>query len=824
MNPRVIRSGWLFVTLAVLLVVLLGPVLAPYGPTAAVAPPFQGPSGSHPLGTDVVGRDVLSRVLHGGLPLLSIAGLALVVAYALGLGLGLIAGLRRAVDGWIMRPVDAIVVIPWFLLLAVIATAMGAGPAAIVVTTALASVPWIIRIVRTGTMEVAATGYLESARARGEPLWRLALVEVLPNLRSVVLADAGVRMSASISMVAVSGFLGLGLRPPSADWALMITENRPGFGMQPWAVLAPALLIMVLVVSVNMVTDRALGSARTVGTWSAGVRRAGIRQGGVRAAGVRRAEERHVDVRTAGGRRAGQRQRGSRDVVPVAGPGLTVAGLDVRDAAGNAVLEDISVHVPAGSGLAVVGPSGAGKTTFALALLGALPDGLTASGAVGLGENGQRRAVGYVPQDPATGLNPALRIGSVLRDIAGRHGESDIAASVAAALLRVELPADRAFQRRFPHELSGGQQQRVLLAMAMIGDPALLVLDEPTTGLDARTRDRLVDTLLRIRRDRTSTLLVITHDRTSVAPLIDDVLELDAGRSVPPVTHGRVSPPPRNGASGSPCAGESATPGGVGGSVSGARCAGAAAPVLRVDGLTVGHGRRGGFRPVAEGLSFELRAGECLAVTGRSGAGKTTVARALAGLHAPVRGVVELDGSPLHPRVDRRPTEHRRAVQLVFQNPATSLNPAYRIGAQIGRPLRLLHGLDDAAAGQRTRELLAGVGLDAGLGLRRPEHLSGGQQQRAAIARALAAAPRVLICDEITSSLDPSSRDTVLDLLERLRREGLALIVISHQEAVIDRLADRVLELPEHGADGGAISPSMVSPEAFPLAPSDKSH
>ncbi|MBF6177608.1 ABC transporter ATP-binding protein/permease [Nocardia otitidiscaviarum] len=794
MSRTPIRSGWLFVTLAVLLVVLLGPVLAPYGPTAAVAPPFQGPSGSHPLGTDVVGRDVLSRVLHGGLPLLSTAGLALVVAYALGLGLGLIAGLRRTVDGWIMRPVDAIVVIPWFLLLAVIATAMGAGPAAIVVTTALASVPWIIRIVRTGTMEVAATGYLESARARGEPLWRLALVEVLPNLRSVVLADAGVRMSASISMVAVSGFLGLGLRPPSADWALMITENRPGFGMQPWAVLAPALLIMVLVVSVNMVTDRALSSARSVGTWSASVRR------------------------------AGQRQVGSRDVVAVAGPGLTVAGLDARDAAGNAVLEDISVHVPAGSGLAVVGPSGAGKTTFALALLGALPDGLRASGAVGLGEDGRRRAVGYVPQDPATGLNPALRIGSVLRDIARRHGESDIAASVAAALHRVELPADRAFRRRFPHELSGGQQQRVLLAMALLGDPALLVLDEPTTGLDARTRDRLVDTLLRIRRDRTSTLLVITHDLTSVAPLIDDVLELDAGRSVPPVTHGSVSPPPRNGASGLPCDGESATPSGVGGSVSASRCTGAAAPVLRVDGLTVGHGRRGGFRPVVEGLSFELRAGECLAVTGRSGAGKTTVARALAGLHAPVRGVVEFDGTPLHPRVDRRPTEHRRAVQLVFQNPATSLNPAYRIGAQIGRPLRLLHGLDDAAAGQRTRELLAGVGLDAGLRLRRPEHLSGGQQQRAAIARALAAAPRVLICDEITSSLDPSSRDTVLDLLERLRREGLALIVISHQEAVVDRLADRVLELPEYGAEGGAISPSMVSPETFPLAPSGKSH
>ncbi|WP_306359749.1 ATP-binding cassette domain-containing protein [Nocardia sp. CC227C] len=904
MSHRLIRSGWLIVTLAVLLVVLLGPALAPYGPTAAVAPPFQGPSGSHLLGTDVVGRDVLSRVLHGGLPLLSIAGLALVVAYALGLGLGLTAGLRRAVDGWIMRPVDAIVVIPWFLLLAVIATAMGSGPAAIVVTTALASVPWIIRIVRTGTMEVATTGYLESARARGEPLWRLALVEVLPNLRSVVLADAGVRMSASISMVAVSGFLGLGLRPPSADWALMITENRPGFGMQPLAVLAPALLIMVLVVSVNMLTDRALGSARAAGTWSAGGRSAAARRVGARAAV-----------------RAGARQSGTRRVTALSGPGLTVTGLDVRDAAGNAVLEDISVHIPAGGGLAVVGPSGAGKTTLALALLGALPDGLTASGAVGLGDSGHRRAVGYVPQDPATGLNPALRIGAALREIARRHGESDTAASVGTALRRVDLPADREFQRRFPHELSGGQQQRVLLTMALLGDPALVVLDEPTTGLDARTRDRLVDTLLRIRRARTSTLLVITHDLASVAPLIDEVLELDGGRAVSPVARGGEPSQPGGGETDSwtgasassagayvlsdggesspsrdresvascdaeaavsaevevpvPCGTEAAARGDIGGapvfsgsggagiavrdgagspgpgragspgpcsgesrgaaSVSAVRRAsverhasarppaGDAIPVLRVDGLTVGHGRRGRFRPVVDGLSFDLHAGECLAVTGRSGAGKTTVARALAGLHAPVRGVVDLDGVPLRPRVDRRPVEHRRAVQLVFQNPATSLNPAYRIGAQIGRPSRLLHGLDAAAARRRTRELLESVGLDAELRTRRPEHLSGGQQQRAAIARALAAAPRVLICDEITSSLDPPSRDTVLDLLERLRREGLALIVISHQEAVVDRLADRVLEIAEDGAQAAAMTPSTGSPAVVPRAPSGTS-
>ncbi|MGW0246750.1 ABC transporter ATP-binding protein/permease [Nocardia goodfellowii] len=741
-----IRSGWLLVTLAVLLLIILGPVLASYAPTAVTGPPFQPPSAQHPLGTDVVGRDVAARVLHGGLPLLSIAGPALIVAYVLGSMLGLVAGLRRDWDHWIMRPVDAITVVPWFLLLAVIATAMGAGPAAIIVTVALASVPWIIRIVRTCVLELASTGYVESARARGEPLWRLALVEVLPNLRAVLLADAGVRMSATVSLVAMSGFLGLGLRPPAPDWSLMITENRPGFAVQPWAVLAPALLIMVLVVSVNMVTDRISGT--------------------------------------------GQRSATPRPMaVSAPGSGLAVDGLTVRDPSGTVVLDGISLRLPPGGGMAVIGPSGAGKTTLALAVLGALPPGLTATGSVSLGGSADRRAVGYVPQDPATGLNPALRIGTVLREIARRYGTFGDSDCVAEALRRVDLPDDRRFQRRFPHELSGGQQQRVLLAMALLGDPALLVLDEPTTGLDARTRDRLIETLRRIRRENATALLVITHDSAAVRSLVDDVLTLAAGRvvSAPRRSSGAttVFRVPRA---------EIATP-----------------PILRVSGLTVAHRRGGKTHPVVDELSFTLRAGECLAVTGRSGAGKTTVARALSGLHVPLRGSIELDGAPLHPRVDRRSKQQRRAIQLVFQNPATSLNPGYRIGGQITRPLRLLQGMDGSAARARSGGLLDEVGLDAVLALRRPGRLSGGQQQRAAIARALAAEPRILICDEITSALDPVSQHRVLDLLDELRRTGLALIVISHQETVIDRLADRVLSLPD-----GRTTPIQASTAGLP--------
>ncbi|MFC3965114.1 ABC transporter ATP-binding protein/permease [Nocardia jiangsuensis] len=724
-----IRTGWAVLAAALLLLVLAGPLLAPHPPTAVAGAPFLPPAAAHPLGTDVIGRDVLSRVLHGGLPLVSIAALSLTLAYAAGAGLGVVAGLRRRADPWISRPVDAIVVLPWFLLLAVIATALGAGPAAVATAAALAAVPWIVRIVRTATVEIAATGYVESARARGEPLWRLALVEVLPNLRPVLAADAGVRLSATVSIVAVSSFLGLGLRPPSADWALMITENRQGFAQQPLAVLAPALLIMVLVVAVNMISDRALDPG---------------------AAGP------------------------ALPPVSGGGGGVRVRGLRVLAADGATVLDGIDLDLPAGSAVAVVGDSGAGKTTLALAILGALPAGLSATGQVSV-ESGSR-AVGYVPQDPGSGLNPALRIGTALAEITRLHGDS-----VGTALRRVGLPDDRAFRRRHPHQLSGGQQQRVLLAMALLGDPAVVVLDEPTTGLDAAARADLVRTL---RRDTAATLLVITHDPAALAPIVQHVAELERGRLISFRPVADLAPAPEVARKTLPHSAREA--------------------ILRVDGLTTGH-RRG--RPVATDLSFTLRPGHCLALTGPSGAGKTTVARTLAGLHPPDRGTLTLRGQPLHPRVDHRPIAQRRAIQLVCQNPATSLNPAHSIGTQIARPLRLLRGMTAPAATRETSRLLAAVRLAPELAARRPDRLSGGQQQRAALARALAAGPEVLLCDEITASLDRRAAEVVLDILDDLRGSGVALLVISHQQWVLERLADGIVDLAADHAAGAWRKP-----------------
>ncbi|HLS79375.1 MAG TPA: ATP-binding cassette domain-containing protein [Nocardia sp.] len=762
------RTGWSLLSAAVLALIVFGPLLAPYPATATVGPPFRPPGGAHLLGTDVVGRDVLSRVLHGGLPLLSVSIAALAAAYAIGLAVGLVAGLRAGADRWLMRPIDVLVVIPWFLLLAVIATALGAGAPAMVLTACLAAAPWIARVVRTCVHELAATGYVEAARGRREPLWRIAVVEVLPNLRAVLAADAGIRSAGVISVVAVGGFLGLGLRPPSPDWALMITENRPGFGVQPWSVLAPALLVMLLVVPVNMLGDRALGSPSR--------------------------------VRRASGTRTGcSIDTGSADTDAV-----RVDGLTVRTDRGVPVLTDIAFRLPPGGGLAVVGPSGAGKTTLVSAVLGALPPGWTATGSVSIGvAGGGARRVGFVPQDPATGLNPALRIGAAIGEIARLRPRSpaERATTVCAALRRVGLPDDREFRGRYPHQLSGGQQQRVLLAMALLDDPAVVVLDEPTTGLDRRTRAELLDTLVRLRRESGTAFLVITHDLPAVAPMADQVLELDHGhvKSLA-CTPGFPGAPPE------PVARTR-------------RRTVSAPPILRAEDLTIGH--RG--RPVAAGLSFDLAAGSCLAVTGRSGTGKTTLARTVAGLHLPVRGHIRLGAQPLPARVEARTAAHCGAIQLVAQNPAGSLNPSHRVGTQIARPLRLLRGMDAARARAEAGRLLAAVRLDPEIARRRPGQLSGGQQQRVALARALAAAPRVLICDEITASLDDDSREVVVELLDRLRREGMSLLLISHQESVIDRLADDVLDLGAH--PGERVRPAASgAPGLVTTAPEETDH
>ncbi len=248
---------------AVMLIVVLaiafaGPLVAPYSPTEIPCVPFGGPSRDYLLGCDGFGHDVLSRVLHGGMTVVVLGLTSTLVAYVFGAAIGLVAGFRGGrVDAVLMRSVDILLAFPPILLLLVLATGAGFGVGPVLVGIVLVQTPGISRVVRAATAETATRAFVEAAIARGERVRWILRREILPNISTALVADGGTRLTASILLVAAMNFLGLGLRPPAADWALMISENRSGLTLQPWAVAAPAAMIAMLTISVNLVADAA---------------------------------------------------------------------------------------------------------------------------------------------------------------------------------------------------------------------------------------------------------------------------------------------------------------------------------------------------------------------------------------------------------------------------------------------------------------------------------------------------------------------------------------------------------------------------------------
>lgn len=504
---------------------------------------------------------------------------------------------------------------------------------------------------------------------------------------------------------------------------------------------------------------------------------------------------------------------------------IRVVGLRA-EAGGSALVDDVSFELAAGRVLALVGASGSGKTTIGRALLGEHAPGVALSGTVEV-----RGRIGYLPQHPASVLNPVRRVGAVLREIARRHAPDGAAAErVASVLPRAGLPAGEDLLRRYPHQLSGGQQQRLVLAQTLLTAPSAIVADEPTTGQDAITRGEVAGELRGLARQGIAVVL-LSHDLDVVRALADQVIVLRGGRvtesgraedvfsrpghdytrrllaarlpatprpalEVPPpvsVLPGPVALPPAGVSPGPevpPPVPEVPSPVPV-----------SPLPVLEVPperarievaGLTAGH--RSG--PVLDDVSLRVAAGQCLALVGRSGSGKTTLARCVAGLHEPARGTVLLDGRPLAPSLSHRRREDIARVQYVFQDAHASFDPGRTVADQVSRTAVRLRGLGPGQAREAALDMLGRVGLGPAAAARRPGGLSGGELQRAALARALLASPDVLICDEITSGLDTVTQAGVLDLLDGLRRAlGLTLVLISHDMGVVARLADHVVIL-----------------------------
>ncbi|MFE9902664.1 dipeptide ABC transporter ATP-binding protein [Streptomyces achromogenes] len=486
---------------------------------------------------------------------------------------------------------------------------------------------------------------------------------------------------------------------------------------------------------------------------------------------------------------------------------VEVTDLTVEFGALRAV-DGLSFSLAQGAALALVGESGSGKSTVAGALLGLhRGTGARVGGSVRVAgtdvqtasDEELRRLRGakaaMVFQDPLSSLDPYYAIGDQIAEVYRVHARVTRRAARARAvdvLDRVGIPDAARRARSRPHEFSGGMRQRALLAMALAGEPDLLIADEPTTALDVTVQAQILDLVHALRTETGMGLLLVTHDVGVAAESVDDILVMRHGRAVErgpvgavlaapaePYTRELLDAVPRVDArrTASPATGE---------------------VVLEATGVRreFGRGRRA-FAAVDD-VSVTVRRGETLGVVGESGSGKTTLGRMLVGLLEPTAGEIRYEGRP-HTGVNP-------AVQMVFQDPVSSLNPRRSVGESIADPLRARGERDEEHIRGRVAELLERVGLDRAHYDRYPHEFSGGQRQRVGIARALAAEPRALVCDEPVSALDVTTQAQVVALLGELQRElGLALVFIAHDLAVVRQVSDRVAvmrrgRLVEYGA------------------------
>ena len=549
------------------------------------------------------------------------------------------------------------------------------------------------------------------------------------------------------------------------------------------------------------------------------------------------------------------------------------------------VLRNINLAVRQSETVGLVGESGSGKSTLALAAMGYLKRGLRVLNGSCHFEHQDLFALnrkeleglrggklGLVPQNSGQSLTPTLRIGAQLTEALRLHSRIDPEQHhdrVLNLLTQVRLPDPEAIFTRFPHELSGGQQQRAAIAMALAGEPAALLLDEPTTGLDVTTQAHILELLRDLATETGMAMVYVSHDLGAIAQVCDRIVVMYAGEVVlegttrlvlkspthpyargllrsihklndpnlPTALHGR---PPAPGGAGDGCAfvdrcaiasefcktSRPPLAAGPAGAlvrchhadqshrlsmVSGGNASRAANPdaesVLRLEDVAIRYdkpglldrwyGRNQGKPATVDDISIVLKKGETLGLVGESGSGKSTILKAIAGLLPPAKGILELgNGDLLPPDVENRGPEHLRRIQLIFQNPDESLNPRHTVAEILEQPLRLYFGLTGQALHDRSTELLERVRLGAHYLDRLPSQLSGGEKQRVAVARAFAAEPELVLCDEVTSALDVSVQAAVLELLNDLKQaQRTTYLFVSHDLAVVHALSDRVAVL-----------------------------
>ncbi len=496
------------------------------------------------------------------------------------------------------------------------------------------------------------------------------------------------------------------------------------------------------------------------------------------------------------------------------------------------IIKGVSIDIAEGEIVALIGESGSGKTTIALTLMGyARPGCRIAGGSVSLAGKDmvalseKQRAkvrgteISYVPQSAAAAFNPAATIMDQVIEVTRIHGlmPPEEARSRAVDLFRaLSLPEPETIGSRYPHQVSGGQLQRLSAAMALIGNPKLVIFDEPTTALDVTTQIEVLRAFKLVIKQGGIGGVYVSHDLAVVAQIADHIVVLkggevqEAGTTEEILTNAKhpytrellaAFEPKRRQA---------------------AQAATAPTLLLEIEGLVAGYGQtQADGLPLVravENVSLKVEKGRNLGIIGESGCGKSTLARAIAGILPAAAGNIVFDGVKLDQSARQRSREQLREMQIVFQYADTALNPAKSVEDILARPLTFYHGMNAKARSARIDELLDMVRLPRNLRHRRPGELSGGQKQRVNFARALAADPKLILCDEITSALDTVVAAAVIELLKELQRElGLSYVFISHDLSVVEAICDEIVVMYA-GKKVEEITPATVKAPQHPYS------
>ncbi|MBB3065440.1 ABC transporter ATP-binding protein [Limibacillus halophilus] len=501
---------------------------------------------------------------------------------------------------------------------------------------------------------------------------------------------------------------------------------------------------------------------------------------------------------------------------------LRIRGLRIEgrsDDIWHEIVKGIDLTLHRGEVLGLIGESGAGKSTIGLAAMGFARDGCRISGGeilfdgvdlAKITREEKRRyrgsRIAYVAQSAAAAFNPAHRLIDQYAEAPVQHGirtKPEAEEEAIDLYHRLRLPEPESIGFRYPHQVSGGQLQRAMTAMAMASRPDLIIFDEPTTALDVTTQIEVLAAIKDVVRQFNTAAIYITHDLAVVAQMADRIMVLRYGELVEENATGEMLDDPQEDYTKSLWAVRTfrkENPAESEGKV----------PIVKVENISASYGPV----QVLRNVSFEVHRGQTVAVVGESGSGKSTTARVITGLLPPDEGRILFKGTALPPRYKQRSKDQLRHVQMIYQSADTAVNPKHRIRDIIGRPLEFYLGLKGRKKDERLRELLSMIELEPGEYIDRlPGELSGGQKQRVCIARALAAEPELIICDEVTSALDQLVAEGILRLLDRLQSEfHLGYMFITHDLATVKAIADEVVvmyqgEVVEHGPKEDIFKP-----------------